>query len=124
MHENVARLYLAQRGRCFHCSSPMLMGSAQKKKSGKFNDGWTREHVVPRSKGGVKSYVNVVLAHAWCNMQRGNTDPTPWMLEKHKSIWERASAFSRKEAKQLLSNKAARGTYCAVYDFNLVGSGA
>lgn len=79
----IAAIYMAQEGRCFHCTRPMLMSAAVKKaKNCSYNDGWTREHVIPRSKGGRRGWQNVVLAHAKCNHKRGDTDPTSEMLKR------------------------------------------
>lgn len=82
----IAAIYLAQQGRCFHCTKPMLMSACVRSASGNHNNGWTREHVTPRSKGGRRGYKNVVLAHAKCNHRRGNADPTPDMVERHARI--------------------------------------
>lgn len=111
MQESVARLFLAQRGKCFHCGSPMLMSVATKTRNGRFNGGWTREHVVPISKGGPKAYINVVLAHKRCNERRGNRAATAEELDKHRSIWEKALTFTRKEAKRLLQDKDLRAKH-------------
>lgn len=82
----IAAIYMAQEGRCFHCEKPMLMSAATKKVNGSINGGWTREHVIPLSKGGRRGWPNIVLAHFGCNGKRGNGDPTPAMLKRHDRI--------------------------------------
>lgn len=105
------RVYLAQHGLCFHCQQPMLMASAQKKKSGQYNLGWTREHVIPRSKGGKSNRNNIVLAHMKCNSARGNADPTPDMLKRAKEICADAIRISPKAAKENLMSLERRNHY-------------
>lgn len=118
MQEIVARLYLAQRGRCFHCLGPMLLSAAARKiTTGKYNDGWTRDHIIPRSKGGVRAHANVALAHMKCNGTRGNTDPTPEMIERQQKLYAAALAYPPKKVKQILFDPALRGTYLAVFDY-------
>lgn len=81
------RLYIAQRGLCFHCGKPMLPTVCRK--DGQTHDaGWTREHVVPKSLGG-RNDKNIVLAHLGCNMRRGADHPTPEMIERAREIWNR-----------------------------------
>lgn len=60
------RLFDAQRGRCHWCGEAMILDGV-----------WvddpryaTREHLVPRSKGGTSKWPNIVLAHGWCNNRR------------------------------------------------------
>ncbi len=105
-----ARLYLAQKGLCFHCGNSMKMGSATKLANGKFNMGWTREHVVPLSKGG-KNTGNIVLAHIKCNTQRGNADPTPDMLERLKAIHAVAYSMTTKEIQTIMVSREKRARY-------------
>lgn len=82
----ITAIYMAQEGRCFHCATPMLMSAAMKRIGRGYNSGWTREHVIPMSKGGRRGWPNIVLAHAKCNTKRGNADPTPEMLQRHDRI--------------------------------------
>lgn len=102
------RLYLAQRGRCFHCLEPMLL-----KRGG---SGYTFEHIRPSSKGGRK-YGNVVLAHSKCNADRGDSDPTAEMLERCHRIYVKAESISEAAAQEVLNDRALNGTYLATYRF-------
>lgn len=113
---NTTRLYLAQKGRCFHCLLPMLMGSVRKKASGAYNQGWTQEHLVPKSKGGKKGS-NIVLAHIRCNGKRGNADPTAAMLHRARLIWAEARSLDNKECGRIANDTVLRDTYMAAYDF-------
>jgi len=77
--------FLAQKRLCFHCHEPMKPTPVRKKRNGDYDKGWTREHIVPKSKGGRKGD-NIVLAHYKCNQERGNVDPTLEMIERAKVI--------------------------------------
>lgn len=61
------RMYLQQRGICCFCDR-MMYAAAYGKKSTKLMA--TREHVIPRSKGG-KGPGNIKLSHWRCNNERG-----------------------------------------------------
>lgn len=69
----IRALFYAQRGLCFHCNTPMREQCAR---NGHTQDGWTREHVYPRSTSGRGLANNFVLAHPECNNRRGNRHPT------------------------------------------------
>ena len=84
----------------------MLAGSRITGKSG--HKGWTREHIVPRSKGGKNGNGNIVLAHLPCNMARGNADPSQELLERAHAIHERAESISIKAAQQVFMDPGLR----------------
>jgi 5-methylcytosine-specific restriction endonuclease McrA len=106
---SIIRLYLVQRGLCFYCMEPMLMSSRIPGKTG--HKGWTREHIVPRSKGGKDGYANLVLAHLNCNARRGNADPTPEILARAKEIHDRASRIGTKAAKYIVVDPDLRARW-------------
>lgn len=59
-------LWIEQRGLCWVCGRPM----------NRFTDatdplGVSRDHILPRSKGGRSATRNYLLAHRWCNSERG-----------------------------------------------------
>lgn len=89
----------------------MLMSAARKKSNGKVNKGWTREHVIPLSKGGVRGQTNIVLAHSKCNSDRGNSAPTDDMLKRADEIREKSLKFSPKSAKEALMSLERRNHY-------------
>jgi 5-methylcytosine-specific restriction endonuclease McrA len=81
-------LWRAQNGgKCFHCAEQMDFSPHRSRKS---LNGWTREHLVPRSCGG-KNVFNIVLAHQWCNSARGSMLPTAEELERAYALWEKAA---------------------------------
>ena len=101
MRLGLSRLFLAQQGICFHCHEPMLWNpTAPSGRRHKF--GWTREHLVPRSKGGGNGE-NIVLAHKKCNEKRGNTPPTEEMLARAKAIRDRARGITAAEIRSFSS---------------------
>jgi 5-methylcytosine-specific restriction endonuclease McrA len=78
-------LWLAQDGgRCFHCNEQMDYSPCRSKRN---LNGWTREHLVPRSRGG-KNAFNIVLAHHWCNGVRGSAMPTQEEMERAYALVE------------------------------------
>ena len=92
MRLGLSRLYVAQKGICFHCSEPMLWNPTTAS-GNRHKLGWTREHVIPRSNGG-KNGDNIVLAHKRCNEKRASTPPTDEMLARAKAIRQRAAEIA------------------------------
>ena len=85
--------------------------AARTKRTGKYNDGWTRDHIVPRSKGGVRAHANVALAHMKCNGTRGNTDPTPEMIQRQQYFYGVAVGYPQVLVKKILMDSTLRGAY-------------
>lgn len=59
---------------CFHCARPLT------------SKGYTRDHVIPRSKGGSSSRRNLVLCCSACNNERGAEDFLTFHQEKRRSL--------------------------------------
>ena len=111
------RLFLAQRGLCFHCARPMLWRAAHSRRGGdgrNDNARWTRDHLLPRSCGG-RGSTNLVLAHRLCNRDRAATMPTPAMVERARRLWALAVAISADEVERFGRDRSVSGTFCAVY---------
>lgn len=53
-------LHAAQNGRCFYCDKPVSITGA------------TKDHMVPKSKGGSDSMTNLVMACRGCNTAKGD----------------------------------------------------
>lgn len=66
-------LWAAQLGLCYLCGQPMDHRPHNARQA---PDGWTRDHLRPRSRGGRLSAGNVLLAHMACNSRRGDALPT------------------------------------------------
>lgn len=65
-------IFLAQKGKCFYCGkylSPWAWAADNPR-------GWTKDHFVPKSKGGAKGNNNVVIACHPCNRKKGANLPT------------------------------------------------
>lgn len=71
----------------------MLNRVARKRRKGGYDKGYTREHLVPLSRGG-KSGSNIVLAHSECNKRRGNSIPDPLWLDRAAHIHCAANAVT------------------------------
>lgn len=54
------RLWIRDRGVCWLCGQPVPLAEA------------TRDHKVPKSRGGSNAFFNLALAHRACNQLRGN----------------------------------------------------
>lgn len=57
-------------GFCYLCELPLLPGD------------WTIDHVIPTAKGGSNKNGNLMPAHFKCNTNKGNSWPTPEMLDR------------------------------------------
>jgi 5-methylcytosine-specific restriction endonuclease McrA len=77
-------VWLIQEGECCHCGKQL--GPYPWQDEPELRDGWTREHVLPRSRGG-RLPGNVLLAHASCNRRRGNKKPTETLVEVARLVW-------------------------------------
>lgn len=73
------RLYALQAGCCYLCPQPMALRRS------------TRDHVIPRAKGGRKAR-NVLLAHGRCNRRKADRDPHPCESLFAAIIYERKAA--------------------------------
>lgn len=74
----------AQDGLCFYCSKPVIVLNRKKAHSEKAYGNFKRatlDHVVPKSQGGGRGK-NLVVAHALCNSEKGDTPPTEDMLQR------------------------------------------
>lgn len=59
------RKWTKQKGKCYWCDKDVPLKKA------------TRDHVVPRSKGGLNIFRNVVMSCEPCNHDKDNLDPGP-----------------------------------------------
>ena len=109
----LTRLYLAQRGLCFHCHEPMIWSAKNKRRHWL---SYTKEHLLPRSKGG-KGRTNIVLAHGKCNVRRGDSLPTPEMMDRAKLIWAYAVRITQGEVERFSRERAVSGTYASGYNW-------
>lgn len=76
------RLYEAQAGSCFFCRETMAPGPWSVRRRG----GFTKDHVVPKSRGG-SAERNVVLACKPCNGEKSDRLPTPEELARLDMIY-------------------------------------
>lgn len=66
------RLWLRQRGRCYWCGQPIPHNA-----TAGAPECLTVDHLIPRSRGGTDSPLNLVAAHKVCNELRGNPTYNP-----------------------------------------------
>jgi hypothetical protein len=58
-------------GRCFFCGNPLQKGETE------------TEHVIPKSRCGTNSEVNLVVACKSCNRKKFNHSPIEWLISLH-----------------------------------------
>lgn len=63
-------LWIRQHGRCYWCGEIIPHNS-----TAGHDECLTVDHLIPRSRGGSDSPLNLVAAHLRCNRLRGNTMP-------------------------------------------------
>lgn len=85
---SMAELFKRQSGGCFHCAGWMDPLPRRSMPNGAVENpnGYTREHLVPRSKGGV-TVGNIVLAHFSCNTCKGDRMPTEQELARLRKLY-------------------------------------
>jgi len=71
----IVDLYNEQAGFCCYCGKKMTL-----KKHGNYMA--TKEHVIPKSKGGADHPDNYAAAHAICNWEKGNTPLLIYLAKK------------------------------------------
>lgn len=72
--QGVMCLLEAQDGRCFYCNVPIYPRTKRNKRLRKVL--LTRDHFIPRSRGGLDIWDNIVLACSPCNEAKGNRLPS------------------------------------------------
>lgn len=64
---DIKQLYRLQKGLCWWCEKPL-------------NDHYHIDHRIPLSKNGSNRLDNIVLAHAYCNLSKGDKLPGEWIV--------------------------------------------
>ena len=90
---DLGELYYKQKGRCYWCKCPMVLGGNNEPSSA------TREHLIPQSQGG-KSFVkrnrrrvrNVVAACKRCNSERKSMDAHVYRSTMRRHVSDPASS--------------------------------
>ncbi len=72
----------------------MLATVARKGPDGQYDNGFTREHLMPLKLGGYRRG-NIVLTHLKCNSSRGHTPPTSEQLLHAMEIWQIAKRIRK-----------------------------
>ena len=92
---NPMSLYVVQRGRCFICGGPMLPTRATKLPDGQYDNGWNRDHVIPKKRGGVGNR-NIALTHVKCNSRKGDKMPSEGMIKRCRTNWKKAKTLANR----------------------------
>lgn len=85
-HNITERLWKAQHGLCFHCGELMFRTKPH------IDLRWSREHLIPKSKGGTRIN-NIVLAHRICNLNRGTKSLSEEEMERALKIIDLALSY-------------------------------
>lgn len=67
--------FVKQNGFCFLCGKPL-------------DHTTTKDHLIPRGRGGVHNWSNIVLAHHECNHDKASSLPSIELLAKFKLIFD------------------------------------
>lgn len=73
----IKTLWTEQNGKCYFCCNPMTLKKSDQKKL-KASDA-TREHLIPKAKGGSNRAVNLKCSCYKCNKDRGDMCALEWM---------------------------------------------
>ncbi len=66
------RVYFREKGLCFYCNKFLSFPDS------------TRDHIIPKSMGGMNVYENIVLSCQSCNNERGDSPAEEFLLKKMK----------------------------------------
>jgi len=78
-----SEVFNRENGKCFYCERTVIRNTSGC--SHNFPETATLDHLIPRSKGGVFSVKNLVLACYGCNSERGNKKDFHFLKEKIKA---------------------------------------
>lgn len=84
---SIRKLYQAQNGECFHCGGKLSVWPEDTNKQPR--NGWTRDHLWPKSKIKAQLTKSIVLSCGPCNRSKGNSLPTKLDIRKLVSIYVR-----------------------------------
>lgn len=101
MTSNIARKKYRSQGKCcFYCGKEMK--NKQRDTCNQiYNNGWTKDHFIPRAAGGKNTWANMVLACLDCNIDKANRLPTVEELNKFFSIFPKKVVFMQQQMKHL-----------------------
>lgn len=74
--KKLKRLHHVCQGRCIHCDQPTVLHGKGKKKA-------TRDHIIPKSKGGSWTISNLILACETCNNDRADMYLDQYQIYRH-----------------------------------------
>lgn len=83
----IRSLLEVQNRQCFYCRGEL---NDYAYRYGRNDSGWTRDHVMPRARGGGE-FKNVVLACGPCNQRKGCRVPDPYVLGRARHVWTAAA---------------------------------
>lgn len=85
---DVAR-WSVQKGKCFYCGKPLHIKSWKRSRG----NGWTRDHVVPLSRGGSNGGGNIVMACQRCNQRKDDRRPEKHETKTAYMNWQKVRRF-------------------------------
>lgn len=86
--------------RCYLCGGPVMKNAPEGHPRAP-----TRDHVVPRAKGGPNHNQNLRLAHYRCNQERATRPPEKFIKVKQKKSPWKTEMERRRKARELIFNK-------------------
>ena len=113
------KLFHLQHGICSICFKPMDIKVCDIPDSQSPNELVTRDHVYPVSMTEDGSPWNILLAHYYCNHEKGSREPTPEELAFHALVRMR-DLFSRGDKRRLNDSKYDIENYVTFSEINNV----
>lgn len=90
-------------GRCIICNGPIRFDAAT-------GEGATVEHIIPRTLGGGNDPLNLGVAHARCNAEKGrHWDPVRWHRNRQAEYTALTERILRERARRFRQASSQRG---------------
>lgn len=75
--------WIAQNGQCFYCEANLFPSNARRLDGGPHPRAATRDHIVPKCRGGTARPRNIVIACVQCNLAKAAADVGDFIQSKH-----------------------------------------
>lgn len=93
----IKTLFKRYDGKCYFCDRDTKLKHVNEKM--KYHHA-TREHLIPKDKGGSDRVINIKLSCHWCNQHRGTMDAVKWYKLVNNVIALEAFKLSKRAGKK------------------------
>lgn len=98
----IAFLFDQQQGKCHYCQRDMVLEAKHVARK----DFATKDHVIPRCRGGKTTNENCVAACAGCNIMKGSMSYSNYMTMRQEFLKGNHQAFTPKQRRRMANNFA------------------